>query len=137
MPKVAATVVTVMFDATVAPTVFAVTVTAPAVVPATVTTYCPYISVEPDGVIVAVPAPDAITVMAVLATVLPPASLAVKVRVTGSVPSLGTVLPLAATVTVEPTICTGSSVLAVPAVAVMVAVRLALLAAPEEKVKVA
>ena len=130
-----------MFDATVAPTVFAVTVTAPAVVPATVTTYFPFISVKPDGavtgVIVTAPVPDPVTVMAVLATVLPPASLAVKVRVTGSVPSLGTVLPLAATVTVEPTICTGSSVLAVPAVAVMVAVRLALLAAPEEKVKVA
>ncbi|MGC2456672.1 MAG: hypothetical protein WA435_01580 [Gallionellaceae bacterium] len=56
--------------------------------------------------------------------------------VTGDVPSPGTVAPVAFTVSVEPTICTGN-VAVTPALAVMVAVRLALLAVPLVKVKVA
>ena len=58
------------------------------------------------------------------------------VKVTGDVPSSGSVVPVEFTVTVDPTICTGICADTAPAVAVMVAVRLILLA-PEEKVTVA
>jgi hypothetical protein len=53
------------------------------------------------------------------------------------VPLDGTDVPVEFNVSVEPTICTGNKALADPAVAVIVAVRLALLAEPEEKVVLA
>ena len=62
--------------------------------------------------------------------------MAENVMVTGDVPLSGTLAPVAFTVSVEPMICIGNCAVT-PALAVMVAVRLALLAVPEEKVKVA
>lgn len=131
---------TVIADVAAAPTADAVTVAVPAVAPATVTTYWPDASVKPagvvTGVIVNVPVPEAVTPIAAPAIALPPASFAVKVIVTGDVPVLGTVEPVETAVSVEPTICSGIWAVT-PALAVMVAVRLALLVVPEEKVKVA
>lgn len=143
MPKVTADDVTVTGADAVAPTALPVTVTAPAAPPATETIYCPLLSVTPaglvTGVIVTVPAPAVlVTEIAAPETGIPPASLAVKVMVTGEpLPPVRTVLPLAFTVRVEPTIFTGSVVFIPPDEAVIVAVRLDLLAVPEEKVKVA
>lgn len=69
-------------------------------------------------------------------TGLPPASRAVNVMVTTAEPSSGIEAPLAFAVSVDPTICIGNCAVT-PALAVMVVVRLDLLAVPEEKVNVA
>lgn len=94
------------------PNELAVIVAVPAVVPATVTTYWPLASVKPavavTGVMVTEPVPMEVTLIAAPETRLPPASLAVKVTVTGDAPVLGTILPEEVTARVEPVIWMGS-----------------------------
>jgi len=123
-----------------APTAAARTVAVPAATPApaTETDNLPLASVVPEeGVSVTVAPPVWVSVTVAPGMAVPPASLAVTVMVTGLAP-LDCNDPLVAeTASVEPTICTGSKAEAEPAVAVMVAVRLALLAVPDEKVSVA
>src|SRR3989338_7333905 len=139
MAKVAADGLTVRAVVAVAPSAAALTVTVPdpPAAPAAVTVSWPLASVVPDaGVSVTFPVPVLVKVTAALGTTLPPASFAVMVKVTGDVPASGSVVPVEFTVTVDPTICTGICADTAPAVAVMVAVRLILLA-PEEKVTVA
>src|SRR5213593_3015816 len=105
MPKVAAVGVMVKVDAAVAPSADAVTVAEPASAPATVTVSVPFAPVVPDaGVSVTLPVPDLANVTAAPEIVLPPASLAVIVRVAGDAPLSTRVLPVVFTVTVEPTI---------------------------------
>ncbi len=99
---------TVRLVVAVAPTAVALTVAAPAPVPATVAVNWPLLFVVPDGgVNVTLPAPELVSVTAVPDTGFPPASLAVIVSAAGDVPLSGSELELALTVTVEPTICIG------------------------------
>lgn len=139
MPKVVeALAATVKLLVAVAPTAATVTVTVPAVAPATETVSLPLASVVPlAGVSVTVPEPVWVSATVAPETGEPPASFAVIVSVAGDVPLASNEVPVALNVSVEPTICTGSKAVAAPAVAVMVAVRLALLALPEEKIAVA
>jgi hypothetical protein len=137
MPKTAPLALTVNDFVAVAPRAVAVMVTAPTAVPATVAVNAPLPLVVPvAGVMVTLPVPDGVSVTAVPETVLPPASFAVAVRVIVELPSSGSIVAEDVSVTVDPTICTGICFVAVPAVAVIVAVRLNGLL-PEEKVKVA
>lgn len=136
MPKVLAGDPTVTLAVTVEPAAATVTVTVPAVAPVIVTARFPFASVTPvAGVNVTVPVPAWDNVTAAPAIEKPPASLAVTVMGVGAPTATAAVSGF--TVTIEPMICTGSMAVAVPAVAVIVAVRLALLAAPEENVAVA
>ncbi len=72
------------------------------------------------------PAPVLVKVTAALETGLLAESLAVMVSVTGDAPVSGRVVPLAFMATVEPTICTGTRLVAPAAAAEMVTVRLLL-----------
>ena len=78
---------------------------------------------------VTLPAPVLVKITAALETGLLAESLAVTVSVTGDAPVSGRVVPLAFIATVEPTICTGTRLVAPAAAAEMVTVRL-LLSAP-------
>lgn len=136
MAKVAAVELTVRSAVAFAPNTAASMRTEPdpPATPVAVTTSWPLAFVVPDaGVSVTLPAPVLVIVTVALGTTLPPASFAVMVNVTGDPPSSESVVPLDSNVTVEPTTCTGICADAVPAVAVIVAVRLDLLA-PEAKV---
>src|SRR5438552_19112125 len=105
MANVAAVGVIVRMDASVATAADAVTVAEPASAPATVTVSVPFAPVVPDaGVSVTLPVPDVANVTAAPEIALPPASLAVIVRVAGDAPLSTRVLAVALTVTVEPTI---------------------------------
>lgn len=138
MPKVVVLAATVKLVVAVVPTAATLTVAVPAVVPATETESWPFTSVVPvAGVIVTVPLPIWVSVTAAPEITKPPASFAVMVNVAGDVPLAGNDVLVAVNASVEPVICTGSKAVAAPEVAVMVAVRLVLLAAPEEKVAVA
>lgn len=140
MPKVVAAAPTVMLVVAVVPAAVALTVTAPAVAPATVTTSWPLASVVPEaGVSVTVPLPDWVSVTAVPEIGLPPLSFAVMVNVVGGVPLEDKEELKACIATVEPTTWTGYKAVALPDVAVTVAVRFVWFAAPypEEKVAVA
>ena len=138
MPKVAAPAPTVKLADAVTPAAAAVTVVVPAIAPATATFNTPFTSVSPEaGENITVPLPTWLNVTIVLGMTKPPASLAVMVNIAGDKLVAGTVVVVDVNVSVEPTICTGSVALTVPAVAVIVAMRVALLAVPEEKVAVA
>lgn len=116
----------------------ALTVTAPAAAPATDTVRIPFTSVVPlEGVSVNVPEPVCVSATVAPEIGEPPASFAAMVKVAGDVPLASSDDPVALNVSVEPTICTGRMAEAVPPVAVIVAVRFALLKVPEEKVAVA
>lgn len=107
MAKVEADGLTVSEVVAIAPSAVALTVTAPAppATPATVTASWPLASVVPDdGVSVTFPVPVLVKATAAPETILPPASFAVMVKVTGDVPSSGSVVPVEFTVTVDPTI---------------------------------
>jgi hypothetical protein len=141
MPNVPAAAETVIDCDADEPAAVAVTVAVPALaaVPAVTIENLPCASVTPDvGDIVSCP-PVFVAQVAVYATPgkpVPTAFFAINVTVTGDVPSLGTLVPdVENTESVEPEIWIGICALA-PAVAVMVAVRLAKLDVPDLKVNV-
>jgi hypothetical protein len=139
MPKVEVAAETVKPTDAVAPTPVALAVTEPTVVvPATEITSLPAESVVPVvGLNVTAPIPVWVSITVAPEIGLPPASFAVMVNVAGDAPLLGNDVPDEDNVSVEPTICIWSKAVGVPDVAVMFAVRLALLATPEVKVTVA
>ena len=125
MPKLAVSVFTVRAVVAVAPRAVAVMVTAPVMAPVAVVVNVPLLSVGPVAfVIVTLPTPDWVKVTAAPGTIWLPASFAVAVRVIVVALSLGIDDADDASVTVEPTICMGICADTVPAVAVIVAVRL-------------
>ena len=125
MAKLAVTGVTVRAFVAVAPRAVAVMVTAPVVAPVTVVVNMPLLLVVPVAfVIVTLPTPDWVKVTAAPGTIWLPASFAVAVRVTVVALSLGIDDADDASVTMEPTICMGICADTVPAVAVIVTVRL-------------
>jgi hypothetical protein len=142
IPKVPAGAVTLIVADVVAPAADAVIVAVPVAVPvpATVSENLPNASVEPVvGISVSWPPVVVIqeAVNGVLASPVPCAFLAIKVTVTDAAPLLGTLEPvLLNTESVEPDICIWICAVA-PALAVIVAVRLAKLLVPDLKVKVA
>ena len=125
MAKLAVTGVTVRAIVDVAPRAVAVMVTAPVIAPVTVVVNVPLLSVVPVAfVIVILPTPDWVRVTAAPDTIWLPASFTVAVRVTVVALSLGIDNADDESVTVDPTICMGICADTVPAVAVIVAVRL-------------
>jgi len=112
-------------------------VTGPAVVLVTVAVTWPKPLVVDDDGVTTTATPVLVQFTTAPETGLPPESFAVAVRVTNEVPLSGSVVPEDVSVIVEPTICMGICAgVAVPAVAVIVAVRLIGFAG-EEKVTVA
>ena len=106
------------------PGAVAIIVTGPAVVLVTVVVARPEaLVVEDDGVkTTATPGLDQL--ITAFGTGLPPESLRVAVKVTDEVPLSGSVVPDVVRVSVESTMSMGICAVAVPAVAVIVAVRL-------------
>jgi hypothetical protein len=122
------------------PTEVAVTVAVPLppATPETVVENLPALSVVPDvGLTLTTPGPVVATETGAPATTEPAPFLAIKVTIAGDDPSSGTVKPPPEnTSSVEPDIWTGIWAVTVPAVAVIVAVRLAWVAVPEWNVTV-
>jgi hypothetical protein len=143
MEKVAADGETVRVAVEVAPNAAAVTVTVPASVPVATTLTLPDAFVVHGaanvhgGASVAVPLPPMVKVTVVFGTATLAESFALMVSVWVVEPSSGSVAAGGFTATVEPTICTAIWALMLPAAAVMVATRLALVKVPEVKVRVA